>query len=68
MSGHSKVHIPYFMEEEIRKTVGDVLFSNYKWMKRLIPKTWIKIDVDPHYFDYFSIEVIDNLVYVHKFV
>jgi len=40
-------------KEEIRKAVDDVLFSNCKWMKRLIPKTWTKIDVDLHHFDYF---------------
>jgi hypothetical protein len=42
-------------QEETRKAVGDVLFFNYKMTKRLIPKTWTKIDVDPHHFDYFSL-------------
>jgi len=43
-------------QEETRNTVGDVLFYGYKWIKRLIlPKTWTKIDVDPHHFDYSSL-------------
>jgi hypothetical protein len=42
-------------QEGTRKAVGDVLFSGCKWMKGLIPKTWTKIDVDPHHFDYSSL-------------
>jgi hypothetical protein len=42
-------------KEETRKALGDVLFSNCKWMKRLIPNTWTKIGVDLHHFDYFSL-------------
>jgi hypothetical protein len=42
-------------QEETRKALSDALFSGCKWMKRLIPKTWTKVDVDPHHFDYSSL-------------
>jgi len=41
-------------QEDTRKVVGGVLFSH----KRLIPKTWTKIDVDPHHFDYSSLSLL----------
>jgi hypothetical protein len=52
-------HTLYSKQEETRKV--DVLFFGYKWMKKLIQKTWTKIDVELHHFDYSSFSCVSLL-------
>jgi len=59
-------HTLYSKQEETRKV--DVLFFGYKWMKKLIRKTWIKIDVELHHFDYsslFCVSLLDFSKVIH---